>query len=376
MNLREISNLRDQILDALTTSSDNPADAFLLPANGSEFLVEPSEAAPSLCSVLNPHFRFLQSSRNSSLLGVGITTTAPEDYKLLLVPNGTPRSLKAAEAISRIFSELTIIQVLRNFHLYIPDSFRRGPFSSKPLLANRRPLILGCEIDAEGELGSLGGFVRCPAGRIELLSCQHVFGALMGCLGGKHVSQPKTRYSTQNRVAITNPSIELSEVDLNFGEAASARFTQAEFAGRNEIPRGQGYPFEGSKIILPPEDFELHQGTPVFKIGKTTGFTRGSVFAPDFSFPVTFKPSRRRTKKFWFDGGFSVVPEGSSRFSYDGDSGALIFCESPVPNILWGLGLISAGGVNRIGQTRRSTPITFACSLRRSLSLINRTWVE
>ena len=376
MNLREISSIRDQILCALTTSSDDPASAFLLPANGSEYSIRSSATDPSSYATLNPHFRFLQSSRNSSLLGVGITTSAPGDYKLLLVPNGTPRSLKAAEAISRIFSELTIIQVLRNFRLFIPGTFRRGPFSSRPLLENRRPLTLGCEIDTEGELGSLGGFVRCPAGRIELLSCQHVFGAVMGCLGGKHVSQPKTRYLTENRVAITNPSIELSEIDLNFGEAASARFTNAEFAGLNEIPRGYGYPFEGSKIVLPPDDFELKQGTPVFKIGKTTGFTRGTVFAPDFSFPVAFKPSRRRSKKFWFDGGFSVVPDGSARFSYDGDSGALIFCESPVPNTLWGLGLISAGGVNRISQTRRSTPITFACNLRRSLDLINRAWVE
>ncbi|MBA4062959.1 MAG: hypothetical protein C0501_04485 [Isosphaera sp.] len=215
------------------------------------------------------------------------------------------------------------------------------PPSFVPEQVQHRPLVCGLQLQnaddddrqrAAGALppmsvavGTLGCFVRLADGSAGLLSNNHVLaGQNRGRRGADRVLQPgNLAPAAAEHVATLADFLPLKpspatarpahgNVVYNPADAAVARlgdgvaFGQAYLASRG-LPRPAGA--AAPKV-----------GDVVFKVGRTTGLTRGTVTAV----AVVLGPLGYDPGGCWFDDQFEVVGDNGTLFSDLGDSGAAV----------------------------------------------------
>lgn len=238
-----------------------------------------------------------------------------------------------------------------------------------------RPLVCGLQIqnvDDDGRqrkagalkpgfiiIGSLGCFVTLADGSTAVLSNNHVLaGENRGLKGKDRILQPGnlTFTSAQHVATLTdfitlNPSPNnarpaLGNVVFNAVDAAVAKleqgmaFTQTYVPARQQpAPHGLGIPKVGDKV---------------FKIGRTTGLTNGTITAVGTVVgPIPYAPGN-----CWFNQQFEIVGDHGTLFSDHGDSGSAIV--STTGEVL---GLLYAGNGTQ----------TYACPIQTVLALMSCT---
>jgi hypothetical protein len=208
-------------------------------------------------------------------------------------------------------------------------------------------------------IGTLGCFVLLADGSHAILSNNHVLaGENRGLKGKDRILQPgNLTFTAAQHVATLTDFIALSpspnnarpargNVVFNAVDAAVARleqgmaFTQTYLPARQQpAPQGLGTPMVGDKV---------------FKIGRTTGLTNGTLTAVSTVVgPIAYDPGN-----CWFNQQFEIVGDNGTMFSDHGDSGSAIV--STTGQVL---GLLYAGNGTQ----------TYACPIQTVLAALNCT---
>jgi len=198
-----------------------------------------------------------------------------------------------------------------------------------------RPLSCGLEvqnIDADhragvlpsGYVGTLGCWVRTAAGEVAMLSNAHVLAdSGRGLVGHDRILQAGcTAFQAQHHVAVLGAYLPLlscapgtpwghPSAVLNVADAAVAPLLPGElyapgFLSHRRVPAPRG---TGTATL----------GEPVFKVGRTTGLTRGHVDRVNVLYSVPYEHG-----DCWFEDLFSVVTSDGSDFADGGDSGSAV----------------------------------------------------
>lgn len=206
----------------------------------------------------------------------------------------------------------------------------------QPEQARVRPLVGGLEVqnlDADlragvlshgGYVGTLGCMVRLADGSPGMLSNAHVLADCgRGQCGHDRIMQAGgcRFFSAPEHVAVLEASLPLvaeppgvthfGGLTLNTGDAAVARL----LPGMAHIP---GYlPMRG--VPAPVGTAMPVPGDAVFKVGRTTGLTRGVVDRVGLVDSVPYPHGL-----CWFEEVFSVRADGDDEFADDGDSGSAV----------------------------------------------------
>lgn len=206
----------------------------------------------------------------------------------------------------------------------------------QPEQARVRPLVSGLEVqnlDADeregalargGYVGTLGCLVRLADGGAGMLSNAHVLaGSGQGVCGHDRIMQAGgcRKYAAPDQVAVLESFLPLipepphvphfGAVPLNVGDAAVARLLPGTAHAAGYLPRRHLPTPVGTATPVP--------GEMVFKVGRTTGLTRGVV---DRVGVVDYMPYQHGT--CWFEELFSVHSEDDNDFARQGDSGAAV----------------------------------------------------
>ncbi len=237
-----------------------------------------------------------------------------------------------------------------------------------------RPLVCGLQIQNVDDdrqrnsgalqsgfiiVGTLGCFVKRVDGSPAILSNNHVLaGENRGLKGQDRILQlgilaftSSQHVATLGDLIVLNPSPNNARpahgnVVFNAVDAAVARleqgaaFTQSYLPTRQQpAPNGSGAPQVGDKV---------------FKIGRTTGLTNGTITAVSTVVgPVAYDPGN-----CWFNQQFEIVGDHGTMFSDHGDSGSAIV--STTGEVL---GLLFAGNGTQ----------TYACPIQTVLAALNCT---
>jgi hypothetical protein len=216
---------------------------------------------------------------------------------------------------------------------------QRGEAAGAGLRRRLRPLVAGCSLGHHrGAAGTLGA-VAVPrgGGRRRLLSCAHVLawvpphrgaagsappGVATGgesAAAGSAIVQPARADGGRDpadRVARLTASVPPGRAHRNRLDAAVAELVDGVPAHAGELP--------GLGRLAGVRREPLLGGETVYKVGRTSGVTRGRVSAFEVDdLAVTF-----RRGDLVFDGCFEVEALGGRPFSLPGDSGALVVDEA------------------------------------------------
>ncbi len=204
-----------------------------------------------------------------------------------------------------------------------------------------RPLVCGLQIQnvdddirqrkagALGQgmiiIGTLGCFVKLTGGGIAILSNNHVLaGENRGVMGKDRILQNgDLTFSSAQHVATLSNFIALKpspanarpargNVVFNAVDAAVAELETAVTFGQHFLP---------TRSLPGPHGTAVPKvGDKVFKVGRTTGLTRGTITAVGTVVgPIAYDPGN-----CWFNQQFEIVGENGSLFSDHGDSGSAI----------------------------------------------------
>jgi hypothetical protein len=193
------------------------------------------------------------------------------------------------------------------------------------------PLQIGCSVGhPRVTVGTLGGFVELTETAAPcILSNNHVLADENRANPGDPILQPSSLdggRSSGDEVATLIKLVPLTVIRKNFVDTAAGRLQDgisADFdtlTGLGTLNGVRTEPLEGQESV--------------FKIGRTTGLTRGRVSA----FEVDDVWIRYDTGLLGFDRQIEIAPLENGPFSLGGDSGSLIVDES-----LRAVGLLFAG---------------------------------
>lgn len=225
----------------------------------------------------------------------------------------------------------------------------------QPEQARVRPLVGGLEVqnlDADqragalshgGYVGTLGCLVRLADGSPGMLSNAHVLADCgRGQCGHDRIMQAGgcKFFSAPDHVAVLEASLPLvteppgvahyGALTLNTGDAAVARLLPGMAHQPGYLPlRGVPAPV-GTATPIP--------GDVVFKVGRTTGLTRGVVDRVGLVDSVPYPHGL-----CWFEEVFSVLADGDEAFAEGGDSGSAVLRSDGTV-----LGLLFAGASNGV----------------------------
>jgi hypothetical protein len=150
----------------------------------------------------------------------------------------------------------------------------------------------------------------------------------------------------------------------NRADAALVRLNPDVPTIGNTIPNLSGCPFAGMKLAQEAIDREsLDFNMSVGKIGRTTGYTQGTITA--LSMRNLAVQSTDGT--FIFDDLIEIAGDEPDHFSSAGDTGALVFT---IPD-LTPIGLVVAGTLSSAGER-----LTYVCWLDQILSLFKIELME
>lgn len=283
-------------------------------------------------------------SRPDKIHGVPVVfTEAPGEIESLLkVPHSGPSSPSAASVVPEVRRHRPICCGLQiqNYD----DDLRQGVIQQGYIV-----------------IGTLGCFVRRADGTLGLLSNNHVIaGENRGQRGADRILQPGgSTFALGDHVAtlvdfenlITSPgNARPARANVNFNEmdAAVAALTQeAQFVTGYLATRG--LPAPSGVATGRNED-------RVFKVGRTTGLTRGQITdIATIVGPINYDPG-----PCWFRRSLTIEGLSGSQFSDKGDSGSAIILEATGEVV----GLLYAGN----GQQTYACPIDavlsrFSCAL-------------
>lgn len=215
--------------------------------------------------------------------------------------------------------------------------------TSRTLQNKRRPLVMGCSIGHyEITAGTLGCFVRSKSDPTPLiLSNNHVLANENHATSGDDILQPgglDGGATPDDVVAQLVRFVRLKKSKANFVDCAIAQpLADIRY---NEKKLGRFGNLQGLGPVF------LDEGTPVRKVGRTTGETTGRVTAFELdNVVVNYDLGNLR-----FDNQIEIEGEGTGPFCEGGDSGSLIVNADNL-----GVALLFAGGdtggTNGLGLT-------------------------
>ena len=186
--------------------------------------------------------------------------------------------------------------------------------------ANNRPLLIGCSVGHfKVTAGTLGAFVTRDDGKIYILSNNHVLANENKAARGDAVWQRAhlDGGSSADKVARLSHSIALRKSGANLIDASLAEVGSG-FKHNPSLLRGLIKGANRQLNGLGPEFID--EGETVYKVGRTTGPTKGKVTAFDLdNVVVSYGIGNLR-----FDGQIEIEGVGKDAFSDGGDSGSLI----------------------------------------------------
>lgn len=193
-----------------------------------------------------------------------------------------------------------------------------------------RPLLIGSSIGPSSIMaGTLGCFVRLDGVGTHILSNNHILAGENRATPGDPILQPSPfdrGLSPQDHVATLSRFEPLSIVGKNLVDAAVAALDEGiqgdlrTLTNLGELRGVRTVPLAGNEIV--------------FKIGRTTGLTRGRISA----FEVDDIWVRYDMGAIGFDRQIEIAPMDGVPFSVGGDSGSLILDED-----FHAVGLLFAG---------------------------------
>ncbi|HSK79966.1 MAG TPA: hypothetical protein VLQ45_26165 [Thermoanaerobaculia bacterium] len=197
-------------------------------------------------------------------------------------------------------------------------------------MSRSRPLFMGC---STGHIniaaGTIGCFVTSDGSDRLLLSNNHVLADENRASLGDEILQPAPAdfgLSPQDRVATLARFVPLQSLGKNLVDAAVATLDDTTMEER--------FLLTGLGALNGLRTTPLQGEETVFKIGRTTGLTRGRISA----FDIDDVWVRYDMGLIGFDGQLEIEPLDGKPFSLGGDSGALIVDED-----LHAVGLLFAG---------------------------------
>lgn len=196
--------------------------------------------------------------------------------------------------------------------------------------SRNRPLLIGSSVGHPNvTAGTIGGIVTSTGSDRLILSNNHVLADENQGTVGDEILQPGTAdngSSPQDRVATLSSFVALSATQKNRVDAAVAALVDRVQADELTLT--------GLGALQGVRTDPLQDDETVFKIGRTTGLTRGRVSA----FEVDDVGVGFDMGVLGFDGQIEIESLGGTPFSLGGDSGSLIVDES-----LRAVGLLFAG---------------------------------
>lgn len=308
-------------------------------------------------------------------LFVGYSRAGKNDYRLELrvQREGSLAHEAALEFKAKAKGEANLGIVER---VSVPSiSVALGTDPHKPLGDARRPLHIGVSIGHKNSgPGTLGAFVGTSAGDAILSNC-HVL-ALSGRIDPKDQNAPHYIYQPgkpdvpylrgEFRIAQVHELIDISSSSANRVDAAVASLLP-DIANNhlgNTVPPGS-WPDAGKHIgpIIAPRDVE---GAVVAKLGRTTGYTTGTVSAIDTTAIVDI-PGLGNA---YFENLLEITTPIKKPWSGPGDSGSLVFDRAS----LGAVGLHFAAGEIRLEGRRLH--VGYACHLQNVKKALGFSWLQ
>jgi hypothetical protein len=299
---------------------------------------------------------------------------AVKNAAMILPLSAAKRTTKPVKAIKKV--PVTIETATANIepHLLVPHPLAASFIPEQQL---HRPLACGLQIQNVDDdnrqrkagklganliiIGTLGCFVKLKlaTGPMAVLSNNHVLaGENRGLKNKDRILQPGSlafvsneHIATLTDFVVLKPSPSgarpaLGNVVFNEVDAAVAQIE----AG---IQFNQGY-LPARHLLAPHGSTAPKVNDKVFKVGRTTGLTRGSITAVGVvTGPIPYDPG-----PCWFQGQFEIEGENGTLFSDHGDSGSAIV--STTGEVI---GLLYAGNGTQ----------TYACPIGAVLTALNCT---
>ncbi|SIO04926.1 hypothetical protein SAMN05444166_2199 [Singulisphaera sp. GP187] len=174
-------------------------------------------------------------------------------------------------------------------------------------------------------IGTLGCFVRRVSGQVAVLSNNHVLaGENRGQKGTDRILQPgNLTFAANQHIATLTDFVVLQPSPANARPAKGNVVYNSVDAAVADVE--QSIPF--TQAFLPTRSLPGPHGTAspkvgdrVFKVGRTTGLTHGTITAVGIVVgPIAYDPGN-----CWFNQQFEIVGDNGILFSDHGDSGSVI----------------------------------------------------
>ena len=315
--------------------------------------------------------------RVESRLAVGYSQKGAGDYQLeLRVQSGKGAAYRKAQTFKELAQQEANIEVIPRVEIPTQKAIFETGKDGRQLGRNIRPLHLGLSIGhAKGGAGTLGAFVSDSKGRDCILSNNHVLALMNEANNGDPIYQPgnpdQWPLMSDDQIAKLSRFAVIVTGQRNLVDAAIAIMKDDADHESNRIPKGFDFPMEG-QMIGEVEDSDsmlelLGKDAPVCKIGRTTGYTEGTIGAVD----LDNVPVRTPIGIVVFDNVIQVNwPSNSKPFSEPGDSGSLVFTkEGPTA-----IGLHFAGGLRRVDG--REVGVSYSCSISNVLDKLKASLLD
>ncbi len=208
-------------------------------------------------------------------------------------------------------------------------------------------------------IGTLGCFVRLSSGPTAVLSNNHVLaGENRGHKGKDRIQQPGSlTFSSGEHIATLTDFVKLNPSPNNARPALGTVVYNDVDAAVAELEAGVQFhqAYLPTRHLPAPHGFSAPKvNDKVFKVGRTTGLTRGTITAIGVvTGPIPYDPG-----PCWFKGQFEILGDNGILFSDHGDSGSAIL--STTGEVI---GLLYAGNGTQ----------TYACPIQSVLTALNCT---
>jgi len=226
-----------------------------------------------------------------------------------------------------------------------------------PAALNNDPLTLGSSVaHVSGGPGTLGLFVQ--AGKTAgFLSCSHVLANGGDAETGDPIHHPATADDGIHhaKVGSLRRFVDLRGEGPYAMDAAFAELLGTVKFGGNKVPNGQGWPSEGRDLGVPVAGALPTPRAELAKIGRSTGFTTGSVSLENVGpFDIYMGTLGNVTVEAMIEVRWRDL---NKPFSIPGDSGSVAY----LANSLAPVGLVIGGGILEIDGEK--TGVSYVCPL-------------
>lgn len=272
----------------------------------------------------------------SPTIALGVSRKGANDFTLAvrIQRRGLQQSKQVDDIIKKSKGEVDVRYVGRILASQAPT----------PMQKRTRPVKIGLSVGHfKITAGTLGAFVRDPkTGATMILSNNHVLANENAAKAGDAILQPGKFDGGRNPtdlIARLARFVKLKKTGSNLVDCAVAELVPGVAFNVKSLMGIRGF-LQGAGASL------IDIGTPVNKIGRTTGLTRGQVTAIELDNVVVGYD----LGNLKFDNQIEIEGEGASPFSRGGDSGSLIFDDDRMGRALLFAGGDS-GGANGMGLT-------------------------